>query len=635
MKAPADKSPDVQRQTTAHAAPQQQDRSDAESQFIDNRAETVSLRQLQEAADNSPRTQGLFQLNAMINRSPRSGAVRSLQAMVDNNSRRASMVSQVESDDLSVQRVEDKKLLQGKFSADSPTQLAQPSEAKPNNTGLPDKLKAGVESLSGLSLDNVKVHYNSSRPAQLNAHAYAQGTNIHVGPGQEQHLPHEAWHVVQQAQGRVKPTMQMKDVVNVNDDVSLEHEADIMGAKALQMKSGRVKGKTLNTSSVTGVIQRRIGFEIETGIPITEKIDNPDLVTVGAHPHIYEPTDPQDIGQTIKYGTLLISADGYGAHTTSVSEPFTQWPIVEGVTDPIDDSLTVNAFDAIARVWLNRLITIKTLAQTAPPARQLNGSTYYVGTPSAQAYGNWDRIAPQVTAGVPLDQVGKVISQFPLSGTTSAFNATQLAQAAPAKALAVIQKLLVVVNPNQDQEGVQEVKGLITLMMNYLTAGNDDDIAKVVYMKNRPANIFYKSKLSDVRTNLLNLSYGNIVFGNANNRIALRTLLLAESGRTAGDPLFKADPSPVNPQGVASNVTVGTWLTEVLDGTDDRIFDEMKNPWSDEIDPDANDEVVIELRKRAFNLTHSNFALEDFNSGLLEYMKKMYLANKAIKNHTD
>src|SRR5215470_10506123 len=29
----------------------------------------------------------------------------------------------------------------------------------PNRTGLPDQLKSGVESLSGVSLDNVKVHY--------------------------------------------------------------------------------------------------------------------------------------------------------------------------------------------------------------------------------------------------------------------------------------------------------------------------------------------------------------------------------------------------------------------------------------------------------------------------------------------
>ena len=67
-------------------------------------------------------------------------------------------------------------------------------------------------------MDDVKVHYNSSKPAQLQAHAYAQGTDIHLAPGQEKHLPHEAWHVVQQKQGRVRPTMQMKGGVGVNDD---------------------------------------------------------------------------------------------------------------------------------------------------------------------------------------------------------------------------------------------------------------------------------------------------------------------------------------------------------------------------------------------------------------------------------
>lgn len=80
-----------------------------------------------------------------------------------------------------------------------------------NNTGLPDGLKTGLETLSGLSLDNVKVHYNSARPAPLHALAYAQGSDIYLAPGQERHLPHEAWHVVQQAQGRVPATLQLKD----------------------------------------------------------------------------------------------------------------------------------------------------------------------------------------------------------------------------------------------------------------------------------------------------------------------------------------------------------------------------------------------------------------------------------------
>jgi Domain of unknown function (DUF4157) len=89
---------------------------------------------------------------------------------------------------------------------------------KPYNTGLPDQLKSGIESLSGMSMDSVKVHRNSSKPAQINAHAHAQGTDIHLAPGQEKHLPHEAWHVVQQAQGRVRSTMQMKQGVHANDD---------------------------------------------------------------------------------------------------------------------------------------------------------------------------------------------------------------------------------------------------------------------------------------------------------------------------------------------------------------------------------------------------------------------------------
>jgi hypothetical protein len=129
-----------------------------------------------------------------------------------------------------VQRVEEEELVQGKFGT---AQLEE--KATSNNTGLPDQLKSGIESLSGMSMDHVKVHYNSSQPAQLNALAYAQGSDIHVAPGQEQHLPHEAWHVVQQAQGRVKPTMQMKEGVPVNDDAGLEHEADVMGAQAINV----------------------------------------------------------------------------------------------------------------------------------------------------------------------------------------------------------------------------------------------------------------------------------------------------------------------------------------------------------------------------------------------------------------
>lgn len=131
-----------------------------------------------------------------------------------------------------VQRMEDEELLQGKF---APAAAPIQREEAPNDTGMSSQLKSGIESLSGMSMDHVKVHYNSDKPAQLNAHAYAQGSDIHVAPGQEQHVPHEAWHVVQQAQGRVRPTMQLQGGVDVNNDVGLESEADVMGAQALQV----------------------------------------------------------------------------------------------------------------------------------------------------------------------------------------------------------------------------------------------------------------------------------------------------------------------------------------------------------------------------------------------------------------
>lgn len=185
-----------------------------------------------------------LQLKQKIDESTVAGASRSIKQLMTEEELEGTAPAQLMEDEDEtlqgkfepVQRAEfddDEEPLQGKFAGSPTTQLAESPEARPNNTGLPDNLKSGIENLSGMSMDHVKVHYNSSQPAQLNAHAYAQGSHIHVAPGQERHLPHEAWHVVQQAQGRVQPTMQMKAGIAVNDDKGLEAEADAMGANAL------------------------------------------------------------------------------------------------------------------------------------------------------------------------------------------------------------------------------------------------------------------------------------------------------------------------------------------------------------------------------------------------------------------
>jgi hypothetical protein len=99
---------------------------------------------------------------------------------------------------------------------------------------LPPDLQAGVEALSGIDLSAVRVHYDAAQPARIGARAFARGSEIHVGPGQDRHLPHEAWHVVQQLQRRVRPTRRI-GAVAVNDDRALEHEAEQMGERAARI----------------------------------------------------------------------------------------------------------------------------------------------------------------------------------------------------------------------------------------------------------------------------------------------------------------------------------------------------------------------------------------------------------------
>jgi hypothetical protein len=130
-----------------------------------------------------------------------------------------------------------------------------------SNKELPAQLKSGVEALSGVDMSDTQVHKNSALPAQFKAHAFAQGSDIHLASGQEKHLPHEAWHVAQQKQGRVQPTKQLKGKTNINDDPSLEKEADVMGAKAMSVDADQdepLQKKASSSNELTSqmVIQR-------------------------------------------------------------------------------------------------------------------------------------------------------------------------------------------------------------------------------------------------------------------------------------------------------------------------------------------------------------------------------------------
>jgi hypothetical protein len=194
---------------------------------------------LSQSLNQSPRAQSLLQMRQALDEGPRVQSQLALQRAL--NRTRAPQANEGEQPEQDA-RSEPAQLAAMPDEADS---LPTPVQKKPNATGLPDQLKAGVESLSGLSMDDVRVHTNSSKPGAVQAHAYAQGTDIHLAPGQEQHLPHEAWHVVQQKQGRVKPTLQLKGVA-INDDAGLRGRS--RGGIVQRMPPKKDQGATEGTT---------------------------------------------------------------------------------------------------------------------------------------------------------------------------------------------------------------------------------------------------------------------------------------------------------------------------------------------------------------------------------------------------
>ncbi|OJJ23595.1 hypothetical protein BKI52_04330 [marine bacterium AO1-C] len=123
--------------------------------------------------------------------------------------------------------------------------------------GQEAQVKTNVGNITGVDVSDAKVHYNSNKPAQIKAEAYAQGNEVHLAPGKEQHLGHELAHVVQQKQGRVQPTIQGNNGVGINNDPQLEHEADAIGAKAHQTSQTKQQPLQRKQASGNAVIQQK------------------------------------------------------------------------------------------------------------------------------------------------------------------------------------------------------------------------------------------------------------------------------------------------------------------------------------------------------------------------------------------
>jgi hypothetical protein len=154
---------------------------------------------------------------SLVDNSPEGIEQQGLQEMADNST-------------------ETKELLAWQESVgNNATEESMPKEKVVNKTNIPDELLEKMQQLSGFDLSDVRVHYNSKKPLEVGALAYAEGENIYIAAGQEEHLEHELWHVIQQKQGKVSATTEVNGQ-KVNDESNLEGEADKMGKEVKQQK---------------------------------------------------------------------------------------------------------------------------------------------------------------------------------------------------------------------------------------------------------------------------------------------------------------------------------------------------------------------------------------------------------------
>ena len=149
-----------------------------------------------------------------------------------------------------------------------------PAPASGGGVPMPADLRAKMERAFGADFSAVRIHQGPQARA-LGALAYTQGTDIHFAPGQydptstagQELLGHELTHVVQQTQGRVAASRQMKGI-GLNDDAALEREADQLGARAARGEAVHGGAATLGvTATSAGPVQRNKTTD-ERNIPV-------------------------------------------------------------------------------------------------------------------------------------------------------------------------------------------------------------------------------------------------------------------------------------------------------------------------------------------------------------------------------
>lgn len=95
-----------------------------------------------------------------------------------------------------------------------------------------------------MDLSDVRIHRNNSEPDRLKAHVFTRGAGVFLATGKDNYLTHEAWHAVQQKQGRVQANFSFKGLL-ISNSRSLESEADRIAQRMTSMPVSMTKNTPL------------------------------------------------------------------------------------------------------------------------------------------------------------------------------------------------------------------------------------------------------------------------------------------------------------------------------------------------------------------------------------------------------
>ncbi|MCU0541064.1 MAG: DUF4157 domain-containing protein [Oscillatoriaceae cyanobacterium Prado104] len=529
------------------------------------------------------------------------------------------------------------RLGEGNTMTAAPELEASIQQAKSGGQPLPEQIRQPMEQAFGADFSVVKVH-DDAQSHQLNrsiqAQAFTTGKDIlfdigKYNPGSQQGqelIAHELTHVVQQ------------------NGVGNHHRANQSIAQADRSAEANIETITPNSAksiarnaspSLKRTIQRKIGFEIETGIPITRE-KNP-----GKYVDPNKAFDATHVLEIPVLGGSKLTPDHIPGHTKDAIENFNKWPIIEFVSAPIDETQSVRTFKRIANTWLDLLVNLRSKVSDTPPPKLLSS---YVGSAPGDIFVGYvgeqrmtdeqlDRVAIQATIGARLDRLAQPMTAVSTvtAGPQFIWDRAAAAGEATTNASILIDRVKVRIPPptlnifnlvgkSKQRQQIDELRGFLMLINNYLVAGKN---VKTGYLKNRTA-WFYKSKLSDVCNNLVaSNSYANTVL-RGTQAAWVKTQILNVNVRSTIDDVF--DPPP----GV--DLSCQTWLDEVFAGTDDRVFENAKNPWSTDIAPDrvkGRLAAVMEMRSPGVTFAPSKmFELSTDRDDIVEYLAVLYRAQR-------